>query len=198
MRVSRRAGLVFLANPKCASNTVERYIHAHVPDTESPDGYIRHAGPVELDQYISTEGLAHDDFIVFTTIRNPWDRMVSLWAYARARPDSLWYEAATTAGSFGNFLRHDIVTVDFVNKFGLDGFTHLPDGRRNVDVVICTERFATDLPLMFRRYGIEFVNTQRRDNPSNRDSYRSYYDDSTRELVARLFAADIEFGNYTF
>jgi hypothetical protein len=34
--------------------------------------------------------------------------------------------------------------------------------------------------------------------PSGRSSYRDYYDDASRELVAEHFAADLESFNYRF
>jgi hypothetical protein len=200
MRVSRRYGLIFLANPKCASTTVEHYIDAytHRDAQASPPDYPRHVDASTLDRYMQERGLDYDDFLVFTTIRNPWDRLVSLWEYAKQRPDSVWFDAATSSPSLKAFLQTDVVKLDFVRKFGLHGFTHTRDGRKVVDDVFCVEHYDKGLPLMFRRVGIEFVDKGWRSNPSTRDDYRSYYDDEDREVVAELFKADIEFGGYTF
>jgi hypothetical protein len=200
MRVSPRYGLIFLPNPKCASTTVEHYIDAytHGDAESSPAGYPRHVDASILDGYMQDRGLDYDDFLVFTSIRNPWDRLVSLWEYAKQRPDSIWFAAAVSSATLSEFLQTDIVKVDFVSNFGLHGFTHTRDGRRVVDDVLCVEQFDTALPLMFRRVGIEFVDKGWRSNPSKRDDYRAYYDDADRELVAELFKEDIEFAGYTF
>lgn len=197
MRISERHGMVFLANPKCASNTVERYLHAHMSDVVSPEGMIRHAGPDHLFNYLREHDLDRDDFIVFTTTRNPWDRMVSLYSYALRRPDSAWHPGAVEAGSFSRFLRSETV-ADFQTKFGLHGFTHRSCGTRNVDVVIPTEQFSTQLPLMFARYGVEFVEIGVHANASDRGGYRDYYDDADRDFVAQLFRDDVGFGKYVF
>ena len=199
MRISRAYGLIFLPNPKCASTTVERYIDVYTEgEAEAPTGYPRHVDATILDHYMEAEALSYDDFLVFTTIRNPWDRLVSLWEYAKTRPDSVWFEAANSSETLSEFLHSDIVKVEFASKFGLHGFTHTSDGRRVVDDVFCVEEYASALPLMFRRVGIDFVDTGLRVNPSDRDGYRSYFDDADRDLVADLFAVDIEYGNYTF
>ena len=88
MRISKRYGLIFLPNPKCASTTVERYIDQYTDrEAETPPG-VRHMGAALLDDYIRDHDLDLDDYLVFTSIRNPWDRLVSLWSYARGRPDS--------------------------------------------------------------------------------------------------------------
>jgi hypothetical protein len=199
MRISRRYGLIFLANPKCASTTVERYIDLYTSrDAEGPNGYPKHTNARILDRYMSEHGLLYDDFLVFTTIRNPWDRLVSLWSYARNRPDSLWFDTARSSPSLSDFLRTDIIKDDFVREFGLEGFTHAPDGRCVVDDVFCVEKYGTSLPLMFRRLGIDFVDQGLRSNQSNRTAYQAYYDDADRDLVAELFKADIAYGDYRF
>jgi hypothetical protein len=198
MRISREFGTIFLANPKCASNTVERYMHAHMRDVGAPKGLIRHVDATILDQFMADQGLSYDDFLVFTTIRNPWDRIVSLWTYAQNRPDSVWYDAAVSSKTLSEFLRTEIVHDAFVRKFGLHGFTHTPDGRCTVDDVICIERFSTELPLMFRRIGIDFEETGLHENRSERRSYQEYYDAADRRLVADLFEVDIEYGQYRF
>lgn len=200
MRISERYGVIFLANPKCASTTVERYIDAYTQGDakSSPEGYPRHMDATWLEKYMDERGLSYDDFLVFTTIRNPWDRLVSLWSYARTRPDSVWYEAADSAETLSDFLHSPIIEVDFVRQFGLEGFTHTSDGRRVVDDVLCVEQYDTGLPLMFRRLGVDFVDSGLRVNPSKRESYQIYYDDADRELVAQLFSADIRYGNYQF
>ena len=199
MRISREYGLIFLANPKCASTTIERYIDAYTHrDAKIPKNYPKHTNATILERYMHENDLVYDDFLVFTTIRNPWDRLVSLWSYSRTRPESLWFDAASTSNTLSDFLRTDIIRDHFVRQFGLAGFTHTGDGRCVVDDVLCVERYATALPLMFRRLGIDFVDKGWRVNPSTRDGYRAYYNDLDRELVAELFKADIEYGGYRF
>lgn len=199
MRISRRYGLIFLSNPKCASTTVEWYIDAYTHrEAEIPQGYPKHTTAPILDRYMCERGLCYDDFLIFTTIRNPWDRLVSLWEYARTRPESLWFDAAVSSSTLSDFLQTDIIKGHFVRSFGLEGFTHTSDGRRIVDDVFCVEEYATGLPLMFRRIGIDFVEKGWRVNPSRREKYQAYYDDADRDLVSELFSADIEFGGYRF
>jgi Sulfotransferase family len=199
MRISRRYGLIFLANPKCASTTVERYIDVYTNgDAEGPKGYPKHTNARILDRYMTEHGLSYDDFLVFTTIRNPWDRLVSLWTYARKQPDAFWFDAASSSRSLSDFLQTDIIQDHFVREFGLNGFTHTPDGRRIVDDVFCVEQYRSALPLMFRRLGIAFVDKGWRSNQSNRAKYQTYYDEADQHLVAELFKADIAYGGYRF
>jgi hypothetical protein len=198
MRISYDYGAIFLANPKCASNTVERYLRAHTRDARGLPGYIRHLNARGLDEFMDDQHLEYDDFLVFTTVRNPWDRMVSLWAYAKERVDSAWHDAAMSTTTFSDFLRTKIVEVDFVRNFGLYGFTHTADGRCTVDDTMCIERLAVELPVMFRRIGLEFVDARLHDNRSARDGYRDYYNDADRKFVEELFAYDVEFGKYSF
>ena len=59
----------------------------------------------------------------------------------------------------------------------------------------------------FERLGEDFdtlasnvppINPLGHENPSPHDSYRSYYDDRTRKIVAELYRGDIEAFNYAF
>jgi len=136
----------------------------------------------------------------FTLVRNPWDKVVSLYEYRRKKDKT---GIATRNVSFSDWVRKthvpnpDVhyynnpksfqpqvewlkdndgeISIDFVGKFESidEGFNHIKT----------TIGLDAELPHL---------------NASRRTDYRSYYDDETRELVARWYSEDIERFGYTF
>lgn len=85
--ISYKYKFIFLANMKCASTTIhkllqdiceEKYI---VSKKEKPLG--RHDNAYKVKKYIESKGYNWEDFFVFTTIRNPYGRIVSCYKYEK-------------------------------------------------------------------------------------------------------------------
>jgi len=136
----------------------------------------------------------------FTVIRNPWDKVVSLYEYRRKKNKTQiasggirfteWVKLTHTENRnpfyYNNvksfqpqveWLKDDEgdITIDFVARFETLG----ADFEQIREAIGC----AAELPHL---------------NASSRKSYRDYYTDETREIVARWYREDIEFFNYAF
>ncbi len=156
----------------------------------------------------------------FAIVRNPWDRLVSAWSFARQGYGN--GEATDTGPSPSSRdlvrIRHpelyrgpDFATFD---SFVLEWFAHR-DVRR-LDGVFKPQTdyvLAADGSMPFNHLGriekldetIGWLSSQLgrtialpRFNSSDRDEYRQYYTAQTRDLVARIYARDIAAFGYTF
>lgn len=135
----------------------------------------------------------------FAFVRNPWDRMASMYAYKTSRepsPEALlrWlrtdsphchtpqlYNIAEPLGDpprgKADTVAYGEILVDFVGRF---------------------ERLAHDFAKAAGRAGLGQPKLCRINNSVRRPDYRPYYCDEARELVAVRFADEIERFGYHF
>ncbi len=136
----------------------------------------------------------------FTVVRNPWDKVVSLYEYRRKKNktqiasrgitftewvklthgqnrDPFYYDNVKSFQAQVEWLKddEDTIAIDFVARFE----TLHADFEQIRDATGIT----ADLPHL---------------NASSRKNYKDYYTDETREIVARWYLEDIEVFAYSF
>lgn len=131
-------------------------------------------------------------YLKFSIVRNPWDRLVSMWATG-------WWWGATThlkgkkPGSFHEFLR---TLQPHPHEFYKSLLYHeILD--EPVDAVLRFEHLNDDFELLLKRAGcgtVALPHVERR----NRAEYRNYYDAISCDLVASTFRKDIADYGYKF
>ena len=122
----------------------------------------------------------------FTCVRNPWDRMVSLY-FTPTQEMGAWdrkkfRKVISKALSVAEYLQLD--------KGERDPFD-------NADYVMRFENLADDFRTVCGALGIS-PTTLPQYNRSSREHYSKYYDDELRELVRTRFAAEVGRFGYTF
>jgi len=122
----------------------------------------------------------------FTCVRNPWDRMISLY-FSPSRERAQWNRKL-----FKKLLSNTLSVADHLRLEKDDA-----DPFGNVDCVMRFETLATDFRSVCAELGIHWTPLPNY-NPSSREHYSKYYDDELRELVRRRFASEIERFGYTF
>ena len=128
-----------------------------------------------------------DEYVFIIPRRNPWDQMVS-W-YFWERKNAAWDKA-----SFLNYLHgssayraNDVFRLwsghGKYQSFFVDAYHQLRDTNQ-----------------IFTRWGIQFDSISQRNKSLAREDndYRKYYDDETREVVRRTWAAYINMFSYKF
>jgi len=122
----------------------------------------------------------------FSCVRNPWDRLVSLYFTPRRRAEE-WDRAA--------FEKLVLATPS------VDDFLRLDEAERdpfsNLDQILRFETLTEDFQSLCAKLKIPVTELPKY-NRSTRQPYRSYYDDELRALVRRRFAPEIERFSYTF
>lgn len=196
MFVDSNRQFVFVAIPKTASKSVNA-IFGHNVHPE-PQLYHMTAGEV-LEQ--RPELLS---WFTFAFVRNPWDKLVSLYHdfQRRGRDYSaniklekpLLHEFA----DFKDFcLRlHEWPMFADVHVKPQYHFVTRPDGTQ-IDYIGRFENLQNDVKIVCDRLGISGYRLPHINN-GNRDNYHGYYDDESREAVAKVYARDIQEFGYEF
>ena len=142
-----------------------------------------------------------DALFKFAFVRNPWDLQVSSFHHIRReRPQYLGGH-----DTFADFLRWKLdperpyqFHVDTSIELQTDYLIDLK-GNIVVDYIGRYERLEQDFQTACERIGLHGIALPHRRRANDRENdYRRYYDDATRELVARHFARDIELLRYAF
>jgi hypothetical protein len=128
----------------------------------------------------------------FAFVRNPWDRLVSRYAYLLCSPDHPRHRLVSRMKDFSDYVAWEI------RRGKMFQHTYVTDSRGEflVDFVGHYERLPEDFAKVCARLKIE-AELPRLNTSSHRD-YRTYYTTATRELVSGHFRRDIELFGYTF
>lgn len=201
----RRQGFFFVDVPRTSSSSIRSEISEHYgtayskPDLASSEEknllLPPHLTAVELRDYFGPEGWS--SIFSFSIVRNPFDRMVSLWAYLHRKnelPENF---------SFSDFTRFieqkDISIIDYP-PFFLCSADYLIDenGEMMVSQVARFERRHLDLFPIGERLGIPGLGQRAINGTSRAKDYRSYYTDGDRERIERAQQKDIDLFGYSF
>lgn len=137
-------------------------------------------------------------FYRFTIVRNPWDRLVSLYTFNRLP------RKRVTSGSryrlvnrldFGDFVAHVCRQPQVQNQ--VDCLFLDAAGRPDMDFIGRLEHLEGDMNQILRRLEIPSSVIPER-NRTSHAHYRDYYDARTRALVEAAYARDIEAFGYGF
>ncbi len=138
--------------------------------------------------------------IFFTIVRNPWHRMVSMYFY--------WVRNDKNLNRFKLFMNLDNIPsfTDFIklisnvkaNGWGLSTQFNILDAKaQDFDIIIKIEEIDEQFKQIQNILKVEKpLEQQNKGNYSG--SYRDYYTDETRDLVAKYFKYEIDTFGYTF
>jgi len=146
------------------------------------------------------EGLVSRDFIAgafcATLVRNPWDRLVSYYHWARAQGFDHPAVRLAQGHDFSGFLNHPH-TRRTISAAPFGCYMTAGDGREHCRAFIRIEAFEADAAPLFAHLGFRL--DLARVNPSDRRAdWRGYYTDADAALVATLCADDIARFGYRF
>ena len=200
--ISRKHKFAFMHIPKCGGCSLKYHlikrcgrqpiIKAHIP----------------LPELFKEFDLNPEAFYKFTFVRNPWDRIVSLYFFWLTQtPDSYFYRwdykqvdfLKDNSISFKDFVKlihlKDPIICQKPHSFPyIDHFIGDPS---LFDFIGRVENFQEDFDIICDKIGLQRKELFHR-NKSKHKPYTEYYDDETREIVAEKYAKDIEYFNYEF
>jgi len=135
---------------------------------------------------------SYKDYFSFTITRNPWDKMVSQY----------FYNAFNWVPKGSSF-------KDYIKVFGegkqITRFSpyHLPyisdeNNKIIVDYIGRFEELEKTMRVVSKETGIPYQPLPHKNKTKRNRDYTQYYDDETREIIARLFKKEIELFDYEF
>ena len=115
MRVSHRYKFIFFSNPKCGSETIRFMLDSlsdsvgivEFPKLSAENPFYNHMLPREARDVFRRLGWQFDDYYKFTTVRDPWTRLASLYSHLRrvrrnaVPPFPTWLRSIATDGRGG-------------------------------------------------------------------------------------------------
>ncbi len=138
----------------------------------------------------------YDDYFVFSSIRNPWDKVVSAWKYcSTTKHRTLIHVLENLPSKAGKTKeeRHDYRhLVRSQSELLVD-----ENGQLVCDLLIRFEELQCGFDEVCRKIGMKKT-VLPVINRTDHDDYRRYYDNQTHDLVAQLFKDDIDLFGYTF
>lgn len=140
----------------------------------------------------------YKDYFKFAFVRNPWSRVVSCYCQKveEKNPNWAFYYGECFDKGFEYF-------VEFIRKKNLataDKHIRLQTKLipiNKVDFIGRLENFDADFQHVLNVIGIKNVRIPKK-NPSTHAHYSTYYNDRTREIIRKLYKADIEAFGYEF
>lgn len=144
-------------------------------------------------------------YAVFAVSRNPFDRVVSCYEYAK-QEESYWHSANNPRDAvYGKHPDYDKVkgrsfreTIDIIDDLDHHGWEPqhpylYADDEFKVDYMLRMENLDEDIKKVVGDVDIPELNKSRKTR-----QYRSYYDDKLRRKVADYYEKDFELFDYSF
>jgi hypothetical protein len=152
-----------------------------------------------------------NEYLTFTVVRNPWDRVVSAFAYAKMER-SYWHDAKMQPHpdyellkgmgfqEFCGFLKQNARQLQHESWFPQYLWVTEERDRKIATVVrrvLRYENLDEHFPMLKAELGISDVALPHV-NKSDRGSYLDYYDAESAQIVADLYEMDIKLFGYEF
>jgi hypothetical protein len=137
-----------------------------------------------------------DEVVLFTFVRNPWDRAVSAFHYLR---DVDLKPKIPKEATFREYVSREVAGKwpDVNRHFRPQLPTFMFDGQLIPGVVIGRfERIEEDWAKIARLLNVNELLPHI--NASAHAHYTTYYDDMTRDIISRLYSEEIEYLEYEF
>jgi hypothetical protein len=127
-----------------------------------------------------------EDYYIFTIVRNPWDRVVSIATYFDIPLKEF-------LNNFEGYCKDQRIRI---HALPLHWYTHLDD-KQFVDAICRFEVLQPDMNLVFDRIDLPRTKLPFM-NPSDHKHYSTYYGPDEIHLVEKLYQKDIAYYGYMF
>ena len=145
MRISHKYKFIFLSNPQSGSTSIRTILNRYSDIKSSAEfPYHHHTNARRLKAHFQEMGWDWDEYLKFTTIRNPWDRMVGRYHYGLKNPNSIWHIPAKSVSNFREFIRHPKIVKASQNST-INKFAFGEDGKCLVNYILKLEEIDTEL-----------------------------------------------------
>lgn len=149
--------------------------------------------PENIRQKIGKNWFAN--YFKFGFVRNPWDRVVSLYY----RTEGIQKFKEMSFEEFVDWIQNSSDTCKHpsTHKYQIDWFKD-SDGEIALDFIGKFENLEQDFNFVCQKIGIDAKLPHKNKNSQKRKHYREYYNDKTKDIIAKKFDLDIEYFGYEF
>lgn len=167
---------------------------ARVKDATSRGRLWKHSTLADIEGLV--DPAIFDDYLLFTLVRNPWDRTLSYYSWLRHQRFDHPSVRLAREHDFAGFLRQPITRA----QLGVSAGNYMTDsrGRERDALYLRLEHLEQDLALLQSRLGLRLPELPHENRSERRADYRAAYDDETRRIVALSAAVDIARFGYRF
>lgn len=188
MIISQKYKFVFIANAKTGTATIHKTLLKQIKDDKLIDESQWCLGEKHLSCSDLLKGRPwYKNYYFFTFVRNPWHRTLSWYFFSKKSNEK---SRNTSKMSFEEFL----LTRPTIWK-GLDN--QQKQFTAGCDFVGRTENLQNDFNTVCDKLKIPKVTLPQK-NSTEHEHYTQYYNDQTRDIVAKAFRKDIEFFNFKY
>ena len=208
MLISDSHQFIFLRMRKVASSSMRTILSPlSLPRPEGRLAHLKSRAGLEWD-YHKYVFRAHDNiqaaqkrmpadrfesYFKFAFVRNPWARLVSEYQFLLNRPKHGRHARVKKMHEFRQFIDMQIPRKDAYQ------INMICDRQGNpiMDFVGKLENMKSDWSTVCQRIGLPSQDLHK-ENTTRHRRYQDYYDDETRQLVARHWAKEVELFGYDF
>lgn len=213
MRISHSHKFIFFALPRTGSTTIREMLDdfsdirsIHISETTDDFPFYHHISALELKEIFENRGWKWDDYKKFCFIRNPYDRIVSLYHHHVRMRDNAAKESLLR--KIKNRLSSAVLFEDFVfqinakNRLTTSLENFICDDSNNilVDDILRFEHLEKDISNYLGKLNIvtKMQHIPHLNASENRRDYRKYYTPETRRRIAELYRYEIDKFGYSF
>ncbi len=193
--------LVYVNSPRCGCTTIKHILLDILGiDKSNIEKYgnihdlffSEHFFEFTLNRNLS---VAPENYIYFSVVRNPYDRVVSFYEGKRGG----------VVAKNGYRLTKDVSFTDFIYRLEDMGPSNFEEhlcpqyqGFRipEMDYVVRFEFFKSDVKELFKSLGYEVEVPWK--NKSDRSDYRSYYNEDTKKIIKTIYREDFDKLDYSW
>ena len=196
--VNHKYKFIFIHIPKCAGTTIKGLGILHPCESLMNISTKKNAHPQyeDIKKYLGNQNIDINDYFKFSFTRNPWSWRVSHFEYAKKMHRN-------NLGIYGSHQYSKLKNLSFKDFIKTHGdflqFDYLSNMKNelSVDFVGKFENLKEDFNIVCDKIGIPRQQLPHA-NKSKHKHYTEYYDEETKELVAKKYAKDIEYFGYEF
>ena len=203
--INHKHKFIFIHIPKTAGTSVEKVLFKPPKKRTTKDlwmfpnkyqtGALQHLMASHIIQEVGWD--VFFKYFTFSFVRNPYDKMVSQYKYTiNERPDLLRYIGISDSASFKEYIERVMVTKLHVQWDCQYKFLYI-NKKCVVDFIGKFENLQEDFNIVCDKIGIPRQQLPHK-NKSKHKHYTEYYDEETKEIVAKKYAKDIEYFGYEF